>query len=142
MNQGVWNRTATASDFYIKNINRFKEVREERLTPFVKDYTPAKTGYKELTAVPERIRQDTLSRTYVYPEQWENTIQVAGIQEDNAAEMAKNIQLNAFFGSGRYVKQIDEDNWEVWAVNDTDRIYYIWNTYTGQITQPRYWIKE
>lgn len=56
--------------------------------------------------------------------------------------MAKNIQLNAFFGSGRYVKQIDEDNWEVWAVNDTDRIYYIWNTYTGQITQPRYWIKE
>lgn len=142
INQGIWNKTTTVNDFYSKNINRFKKAREERLQLFVKDYSPAATGYKELEQVAEHIQQDTLSRTYIYPEQWEVGIQSASLSGDNARDMALRLQLNGFFGSARYVKQLDKDNWEVWVVNEKDRIYYVWNTYTGKIDKARYWIKE
>lgn len=142
LNQAIWNRTTTVNNFFLQNMNRFKLVREERLQPDVKDYTPAKSGYKELPEVAGRIKQDTLTSTFMYPEQWETSIQSAGILGDHAQEMAMRMRLNTFFGSARYVKQLDKDRREVWLINDTDRIYYIWNIFTGKIEQPRYWIKE
>ncbi len=142
INQAVWNRTTTVNDFYNRNIDRFKQVREERLRPDIKDYTPAKTGYKELPDAPGRIKQDSLTRTYMYPQQWEVAIQSAGILGDNAPLMAKRMRLNSYFGTARYVKQIDKDNWEVWVVHDTDRIYYVWNIYTGRIEKARFWLKQ
>jgi hypothetical protein len=140
-------RTVRLYDFMQQNRQRYQVAREEQLRQL--DAPPAAlTGYKEVVKVEDDIMQASdsvyLSSMIVYPQQCESIIGPAAstYTGEETQEVIKRVQQKGLFGSARYAKKLNNQEWEVWAVSAADAMRYHWNTASGQISQVQFWLRE
>lgn len=134
-------------DFSKQQHGRYVKVRRQSLEQ-LDNSTPDLSAYNELTTPEDNVLRDEDTSFFVNyyfdHSQWESSIANAASLYFKAGEkeIIRRIQYNIFFPATHYARKLNNDEWEVWSLNDTDAVYYIWNINTGQVRQTRYWVKK
>lgn len=139
-------RDVSLNGYFNSNEAKIKSIRLAELKRAEKGQPPL-TGYKEKPRPQDDLLSDVESgygaHAFLYPQEWVSAVQsmTGAFYDEDAQHIGLRLTRNAIFKSVTYAKDLGNDQWEVYVLNDTDALAYVWDLKTGKISAPRYWLK-
>lgn len=140
-------RNQSLLQYYRQHQQQFIRMRTSQLQQ-LKQEAPALTGYQERP--PEQggplayVDTTFYAMAFIRPDNWASVISASSayLLSEDARTIAKLIQRNHLFPSSGYARRLNEQEWEVWTVNESDAVFYIWNIYSGAIHTIHYYVRK